>query len=116
MSEKAQENDTEASKSAHLHEYYITCVFALTATCVSLSSVHSTTAFPTHNCHRRSIKNSFPAMAKLCSRPLGFAAPFHRSDFFGTRLQNRLDRVAVDSACPPAGSINSACQIFSLLC
>lgn len=55
-------------------------------------------------------------MAKLCSRPPGFAAPFCWGDFCGTRLQNRLDRVAVDFACPPAGSINSACQIFSLLC
>lgn len=55
-------------------------------------------------------------MANLCSRPPGFAAPSHHGDFCGTRLQNRLDRAAVDSACPPAGSINSACQIFSLLC
>lgn len=76
-------------------------------------------AFPTHNCHRHSIKkqktkkNSWPRCAP---KPLGFAAPFCRGDFCGTRLQNRLDRVAVDSACPPAGSINSACQIFSLLC
>ena len=34
----------------------------------------------------------------------------------GARLHKSLDRVTVDSACPPAGSINSACQIFSLLC
>lgn len=54
-------------------------------------------------------------MAKSCSRALG-SAPFCRGDFCGTRLQNRLDRVAVDFARPPAGSINSACQIFSLLC
>lgn len=34
----------------------------------------------------------------------------------GATPEYRLDRAAVDSACPPAGSINSACQIFSLLC
>lgn len=46
----------------------------------------------------------------------GLCSSFRQGDFFGTRLQNRPDHVAVDSACPPAGSINSACQIFSLLC
>lgn len=56
-------------------------------------------------------------MVELDSWPRGFAAPAHQGHFCCRQLlRNRPDLVAVDSSRPPVRSINSACQIFSLLC
>lgn len=56
-------------------------------------------------------------MVELGSWPQGFAALAHQGQFCcRPLLWNRPDLVAVDSSCPAVRSINSACQIFSLLC
>lgn len=58
-------------------------------------------------------EKTFPPQQPSCAP--GRRALQHRDDSCGTRLQNGLDCVSVDSACPPVETINSVCQIFSLL-
>jgi len=98
-------------KRDHLLEYYMCFALAVTWACFI-----STTAILIHNCHQSSIKKTLPSSWPNCAPGPWVLQLLSVDDFCGTRLQNRLDWVAVDSACPPAGSINSLCQIFSLLC